>query len=243
MSNGLLTDRDVKEQLNIVEKLLSGATSDDEFMAAMLRNQQILFSAIGSGQVITDKTDLPFGMAGLAVEPMDPNEPGSAVFDINGSRYIVTVYPSSEVNTNDVVFINGEGNEVAPANSVDDSQLLGIGSTQGSKRADSIERHVSDYAVTVQPGETKTVLKENVTPGSQWVEIGTTSKDDSRYIYKVDGTEIFDGPLATPLGLYNDLYRFPSPIKANSQIEVGVRRLQSAGSSADYVSKITYYEG
>jgi hypothetical protein len=182
-------------------------------------------------------------MAGLAVEPMDPNEPGRAIFDLNGSKFVVTVYPSAEVTSNDVVFINGDGNEVAPANTIDESQLLGIGSNQGSKRAGAIERYISEDTVTIQPGETKTVLATNVGPGSQWVETGTTANDNSRYIYKVDGTEIFDDPLETPLGLYNELYRFPSPAKANSGIEVEVTRTESAGSSADYVSKITYYEG
>lgn len=243
MSNGLLTDDDVKEQLNIVEQLLSGASSDDEFMAAMLRNQQVLFSAIGGGRVITDKDDLPNGMAGLAVEPMDPDEPGRAIFDLNGSKYVVTVNPTSGVSTNDVVFINGDGNEVAPANSIDESQLLGIGSTQGSKRASAIERYSSDSQVTIQPGETKTVLKTNVESGTQWVETGTTSNNNSLYQYKVDGNDIFDNKVETPLGLYNGLYRFPNPIRADGEIEIEVTRDESASSSADYVSKITYYQG
>lgn len=242
MSNGLLTDDDVKQQLNTVEQLLSHATSDDEFMAAMLRNQQVLFNAIGSGQVITDKNNLPSGMAGLAVEPMDPDEPGQAVFDMNGSKYVVTVYPSAEIATNDVVFINGEGNEVAPANNIDEGQLLGIGSDSGSKRAGAIERDTSDSEVTVEPGETETILRTRLSEGGSWVESGTTAEDYSKYNYKVDGTEILSEPLDTPFGVYNNLYEFPQPIKVNSEVEIQVTRTSDANNAATYVSKITYYE-
>ena len=101
MSGVTIGNDDVREQLNIVEQLLSGASSDDEYMAAMLRNQELMFNVLSSDTTAYDTGNLPDGIAGLAVEPMDKNEPGMAVFDINGAKRLIQVTPSAEIATNE----------------------------------------------------------------------------------------------------------------------------------------------
>jgi hypothetical protein len=242
MSGATIGNEDVREQLSVVEQLLSNATSDDEYMAAMLRNQELMFNVLSSDTTAYDTSNLPDGIAGLAVEPMDSQEPGLAVFDINGAKRIIQVTPSAEIDTNDVVFINGENNEVAPARSVDEGQLLGIGSNAGSREANAISQDTTGSPVTLGPGDSATLVEADLDAGGLWIETGTSAQDNTKYQYEVDGNEIFDEPLDTPLGLFNSVYRYPQPLKARSQIEVKALRLESASGVADYVSKIRYYE-
>lgn len=242
MSGAPLTNDDVRDQLSVVERLLSNATSDDEYMAAMLRNQELMFSVLASDTTVFDTENLPNGIAGLAVEPMDPREPGLAVFDLNGAKRIIQVTPSAEIASNDVVFINGDNNEVAPAQTVDEGQLLGIGSNAGSRQATAISQETTGDPITLAPGESAPLVNANIESGGLWIETGTSAQDNTKYQYEVDGNEVFDEPLDTPLGLFNDVYRYPQPLKTNSEITVRALRLESAAGSADYVSKIRYYE-
>lgn len=242
MSGAPIGNEDVRQQLSIVERLLSNATSDDEYMAAMLRNQELMFGVLSSDTTAFNTENLPDGIAGLAVENMDPEEPGLAVFDINGAKRIIQVTPSAEIATNDVVYINGDDNEVAPARTVDEGQLLGIGSNAGSREANAISQETTGDPVTLGPGQSATLVEATLETGGLWIETGTSAKDNTKYQYEVDGNEVFDEPIDTPLGLYNSVYRFPQALKANSQIEVKALRLESAGGAADYVNKIRYYE-
>jgi len=242
MSGVTIGNKDVREQLNIVEQLLSSASSDDEYMAAMLRNQELMFNVLSADTTAYDTSNLPDGIAGLAVENMDPQEPGLAVFDINGAKRLIQVTPSAEIATNDVVYINGEGNEVAPARTVDEGQLLGIGSNAGSRQANAISQATTGDPISLSPGESTTLVEADLEGGGLWIETGTSAQDNTKYQYEVDGNEVFDDPLDTPLGLFNNVYRYPQPLKANNEITVRALRLESAGGSADYVSKIRYYE-
>jgi len=242
MSGSPVTDEDVREQLNAVETALARANSDDEFMAAMLRNQQLLFNVIGQSLGSFDIGNLPMKSAGLAVEDMAVGEPGRAVFDLNGTKKVATVTPTSEVKRNDVVYINGPDNEVTAANSIDEGQLLGIGIDNGTKTAAAIEKKVTRDPVTLEPGEVATLLKVESETGGSWNQVGSNDATYTEYAYFVDGESIFDEPQFEPLGLYNDLYSFPQALKFSGTIEVRAQRQADAPGPEDYFSKVVYYE-
>ena len=242
MSGSPVTGKDVREQLNAVEKALARASHDDEFMAAMLRNQQLLFGVIGQSLGSFDIDNLPMRAAGLAVEDMAQGEPGRAVFDLNGTKKVANVTPTSEVKKNDVVYINGPDNEVTAANTIDEGQLLGIGVDNGTKRSAAIEKSVTREPIELEPGEAKTLLAVSSETGGSWHQVGTHDATYTEYAYFVDGESIFNEPQFEPLGLYNDMYSFPQPLKFASSIEVRAQRQADAPGPEDYFSKVVYYE-
>lgn len=103
------------------------------------------------------------------------------------------------------------------------------------------DRIESESPVTVQPGETATVLSVEV-DGARWVASGTTDRDNSRYRYVVDGDAVVSESLRSPLGLFNDLRTFPEPIVARDSIRVDVRRTVAAAGPAEYVSNVEVFE-
>lgn len=104
----LVTVGEVRERLNIVERLTSAASGQDEFLAAILRNQQVqLLQELGraglpggpGGEGIYDDAEtgaLPQSIIGVAAEDIDINAKGSAVFQLEGSVFEAEVRNSSD---------------------------------------------------------------------------------------------------------------------------------------------------
>jgi len=95
----------------------------------------------------------------------------------------------------------------------------------------------TEQDVTINPGETKTVLEVR---DSGWLwEVGVNDETYSTYMLVVDGTEI-EEPQPQPWGLYNDPYRFPKPIEFGSSVEIRVERHSDAPGPAVYYAKVRY---
>jgi len=164
------------------------------------------------------------------------NDTGPVTFQIGGTVFATTIRADGDIGAGDPVRVIAPGNIAEPLQDVALS-LLGFGGSIGAGRFD---REETDTAVTIPPGDTATVLRVPA-DGADWVSVGTSDNPPSEYQYYVDGVQVFDQPLKSPLGLYNEPFTFPTPLGVDREIRVEVTRPQSASASADYVSKITLF--
>jgi hypothetical protein len=240
-----VTIEDVEQEISLVESLMEGLSSDDEFLQAILHNSRMMGMVLG--QMVEgsdpnlgfDRMDMPDGYVGIAIEDITSGSTGGSIFSANGSNIFTTITAGEKINEGDVVVVTGDSNKATRLTEVDDS-YLSIGKIEysgvGSAGFDVIE---SESDVTIQPGETKTVLSADFNSQTFWWETGTNDETYSTYEYLVDGDNLLDQSNSQPLGLYNDMYRFPAPITIGGNVEIKVTRDGSAGGPQDYYSKIT----
>lgn len=131
-----VTQEDVDKQINLFEWLQSGLEIEDDFLRAILANQTAIGAQIASmgksGSAGIDLNNLPNGMVGVAAEDIHDNSSGSAIFSIDGSRFMVQVTAERQnVDAGRFVIINGEGNKVVegPKSLPDVNVILSGGST------------------------------------------------------------------------------------------------------------------
>lgn len=106
--------------------------------------------------------------------------------------------------------------------------------------ASSFKQESTDEPIAVEPGDNRDILKVNLKSSALWYEVGSKDHTDTGYQYVVDDTDVLGSRQSEPIGLYNNVYRFPHPIVANDKIVVNVRRDSSANGPADYYSKVRY---
>lgn len=268
---GYITPDDVREELNLIESLRSRVTGTDEYMTAMLENQRIMLMQMLSdmqtsptGQrpiaqvdvdnqgrpegynvdvrpVPEEETDsdltIPVSAVGVANTTIYENNSGEGTFQINGTVFSDTVRASEDIPAGEPIKVIAPGNVVAAVNDAATS-LLGYSAAISGTRFEQTE---TQQNVSVSPDETETVLQVN-SGNADWVYVGTNDETYSDYQYLIDGEELFDTPLKEPLGLYNDPFRFPTPLSVGSSITVQVTRLSGASGAQDYFSKVGYYE-
>jgi len=109
--------------------------------------------------------------------------------------------------------------------------------TQRTIRPENWVEVSSEYDVTVNPNETKTVLRV-VDSGYLW-EVGVNDETYTVYYLYVDDV-LVGKPQYQPWGLYNSPYRFPAPIEFGRSVEIKVYRDKDAASPADYYAKVRY---
>jgi hypothetical protein len=235
---------DVQRQLNVLERLSQHVSSDDDLLIALLENQNLMLQNMTSmmGGSFQGPNSLSANQAGLALKDIDKGDTGRILFEERGTKMVVRAEAGNSIEREEVVYVSEtEGPVVLPANDVSEGQLFGIG-PGGSRRASQFFIGEPDEPTTLEPGDEKTVYELDVSSVSLWWETGTTSDPDSSYQYIVDGEELFNEPLTSPIGLINDRFRFPQPIQFSDGLKVIVLRDQSAQSNKDYTSRLTYYE-
>jgi len=253
-----ITREDVERQLNVLEQITNAIGGEDDILRAVLHNQALMLKQIdafnqqGAGGRLAGEGDrdsrsepssgLSINQAGIAIEEIPKGGQGQVVFNQRGSDFVETVEASNKVEADDIVYVNNLPNEVVPANSVDEGQLFGISAGDVAREGRTINADETDSAVNVGPGDgITTVLEVEVDGRGFWWETGTTDRDETDYIYKVDGDELFDDRQRAPLGLFDNRFRFPQAIRVQDKIEVLVERDQGAPTDS-FVSKFIYYD-
>lgn len=181
MASEIVTQDDVKRNLNLLERILDSASSDDEYLAAVIQNQMLMTQAlsnIGVGDSVVvneshttntgtipsggatndsrsgvDTNNLPIGYIGLALEEITSSSEGKAKFTLGGTEMEVTVEANNDINKDQAVTIVGSGNLVSP-----------------SVRAKSIE--------SSEPDENNTATY--YTSGEDAIEVTETDLSDGR---------------------------------------------------------------
>jgi hypothetical protein len=262
---------DVVDELNFIERMRNELSSGDEFLEAILTNQRLLALQIiqrmqeqtgrslpvdavdtendGSpagyrvdarpvpeGKLINDSM-VPLDAVGLANRTIYENDIGPATFQVNGTVFATTIRVTEDVGSGDPIRVVAPGNITEAVGDVALS-LLGLPGSIGVGTFDVAE---TDDNVEIQPGETAHVLRVTV-GGGDWVSVGTNDETHTEYQYTIDGEELLETPLKEPLGLYNDPYKFPTPLSADQTFGVKVTRQNSASGAAEYYSKAAYFD-
>lgn len=247
MAEEFVSPSDIKDEISFIEGLMDSLSTDDEYLHAILENQRLFAMKMlqdsnpgGSSGESINIDNLPLGFAGVMASDSPAEDSGTAIFSLQGSSVVTRVKPVEDVSSGEVVRVSDENNVVRVVNDVDRSDIANISETfiMGAG-FDVIE---SGENVSVDPGEEKIILEEDIKGTANWWESGTNDEKYTEYQYIVDGDELLDDWKSQPLGLYNDMYRFPRPIRAVSSIKVKVRRSDQAPSSEEYYSKITITE-
>lgn len=241
MVTGSITDEEVKEHLNFIEELMSHASANDEYLAAILNNQRLMVQAL-SGEttpVNGESSGIPSGTAGLATEGISQGDVGEILFKVDGRTVLSDFRAGTEINPDEVVRVAETDGEVYPASDVPPSKLDFGEISFSSSKATKFVFEETDDDVTINPGETKTVVSVQVNEPVGWYETGTNDTTFSEYQYVVDGEDMLQEPLKKPLGLYNDMYRFPEPILVSNSLEIRVTRQSDASGPHDYFSNVT----
>lgn len=267
---GYVTPSDVSDELNYIEWLRQQISGTDEYMEAMLQNQRLLGMAMLSqmqsqsgrsqpvGSIDLDSNGSPAGYGtnkrpvpeeelinesmvpldavGIANRTIYENDIGPATFQVNGTIFATTVRVADDIASGDPLRVIAPGNIVRPVQDVALS-LLGL---PGSIGVDSFQVEETETNVEIAPGETAYVIRPSLQSGS-WVSTGTNDETHTLYQYTIDGEPLLDDPLKEPLGLYNDPYSFPNPLSVDRQFGVRVTRQESASGSAEYFSKVVYF--
>ena len=239
-----VTREDVERQLNVLERLSGYISSDDELLMALIQNQNLMLQNMTSmmGGSFQGPDSLSVNQAGLAIEDIEKGDVGRVLFEERGTKIVLRAKAGNEIGAEEVVYVSEpDGPVVLPANSVSEGQLFGIG-PGGARDASEFFIDESDESVTVDPGNTEDILEVEVESVSLWWESGTTSDPDTSYQYIVDGERLFNDYITSPIGLINDMYRFPQPIQFNSELKIKARRDSGTNNSNDYDSRVTYYE-
>jgi hypothetical protein len=239
-----VTIEDVEQEISLVESLMEGLSSDDEFLQAILHNSRMMGMVLG--QMVEgsdpnlgfDRMDMPDGYVGIAIEDITSGSTGGSIFSANGSNIFTTITAGEKINEGDVVVISGGDNKATRLTEVDDS-YLSIGKIEYSGvEAAGWELDETPSDVTVSPGESATVLEVQASRQKFWWETGTNDETYTTYQYVVDGEKMLDDPISQPLGLYNDMFRFSAPITFRDSLEIKVNRGESAPGDKDYFSKV-----
>lgn len=244
-SDRYITPKEVRRELNILENIESIIDSDDEFLQAILHNQKITGMLVlqmmerGGPDGGISRTNIPNGHVGISIDDISTGSTGGAIFSANGSNIYANISAKEDINREDVVVVTGEGNKVTRLTEIDGS-YLSIGKIDFSGiESGGFDVHQTENNVTIGPGESKVVLDVAFNSQTFWWETGTNDETFSTYEYIVDGDNLMDNPNTQPLGLYNDMYRFPTPIVVSDSLQIKVNRNSSAGGNEDYYSKIT----
>lgn len=257
------TVKEIRDELNIIEQVLAGADSSDEYLEAIVRNQNLMIelqSEIAASQegsnvvqggdnIVNEQGDqinaeslfgeigqiLP-GTAGIAVSDVKSGETGQFLYNQNGRNAISGVRAGKEIEEGQVSVYSGQDGKIYPVNDIEQNDLSMGAVSDSLKDSSSFGYFESDEETVIAPGASDVVLEANIGSLGGVYRVGTTDANYSQYQYLVDGEPILDEPSSQPLGLYNDMFEFPNPIKVSGTFEVLVQREESAPGTEAYVS-------
>jgi len=240
MSTDPTAPQDVREHLNIIERLVDGASSSDEYFEAIIRNQAMMIALMeggGSGSPDIGSFGVPTNTAGIAVQGASEGDLAEFLYKTDGRTVIDNFEVASDIADGEVATINSDG-ELQPTTGVAQGDLdFGNIATSTSNAGGFIYQETEQDA-TLQPGDTEVILEVNLNNSAAWYMTGTNDETYTSYDYKVDGESILGDPIPKPLGLYNNMFEFPEPLQVNNTLEVEVSRNSSAPGSDDYFSNV-----
>lgn len=244
MAREPLTGEEVERRLNLIEQVLSGTSSSDEYLEAILYTLNTLVQLeSGRGSTLgTRGGAVPDGTAGIAIDEIKETEEGTVLFKVDGRTVIAEVEAVREVPENEVVSYDSNQGGVIPQGDIDAAKLDFGEIATSTVKATVFEVAETEDTVTVEPGDTETVLDFNIEGGGSLLAVGNNDETYSNYIYEVDGNVLTSSPLTAPLGLYNDPYHFPQPLKVTNDVTLKVARDSDAPSSEEYYAKAIYFE-
>lgn len=232
------TPSDVEDDLSILEEVISGASSTDEYLEALLRSNIAMMEMMAENDLGTMKTvnGVPDSTAGMAVADTPEGNMGYVVFQVDGRSVVEKFEAIKDINAEEVVVVDWNQGGVIPVSNVGESHL-GIGGIEfQSEDVGSYEIYQTEDAVDILPGDEKTVLEISTTRPVAITKIGTNDETYSKYRYIADGERLNDVALYAPLGLYNDMFEFTKPLQFTEKFEVVVKRDSDAKGVADYYS-------
>lgn len=236
MADDLITPEDIRRQQNLIERFSNYVEGEDDILRGILQNQQVMTEIMLRQVTGSVAGDLSEGRAGVMLEATSGGSTGRAVFNVNGNDVVQTVSPTNDVNKDDVIIVSGPDNEVELTNAASKADLGGF--LGGTQSAGVFKYEETDENVSIDPGEGfQTVLTTDAGTASGWYEVGVNDEQYALYQYEVDGNQLLDEPAKSPLGLYNDPYRFPKPLRVNSNVTVQVKVDNSAPGPIDFFAK------
>lgn len=231
---------DVKEHLNFIEELIAGASSSDEYLEAIVRNQQLMIALMeGGGGSVPEigSVGVPEDTAGIAIQSASKGDLAEFLYKNNGRTIVSKLESSSDIQGGEVVTVNSDG-DLEPSSGVSQGDLdFGNISTSAKGPGDLVYGDTQND-VSIDPGDSETVLEVNLNDGGAWYSAGTNDETYSLYQYHVDGEPLLEDPIPKPLGLYNNMFEFPEPIEVQNSVSVEVTRQSDAPGSAKYFSNI-----
>jgi len=127
-----VSPQEVRREIDFIEDLMGGLSSDDEYLQAILHNQKMMGMLMlqmveGSdgraGPTPSDPTNLDVGAVGIAAEDISSSSTGVGVFNAKGSWYSVGVNAQQQINEDDIIVVNGQDNEVIPSTDISRDHL------------------------------------------------------------------------------------------------------------------------
>jgi len=240
MSSDPTGPQDVREHLNIIERLVSGASSSDEYFEAIIRNQAMMIQLMeGGGASVPEigSFGVPENTAGIAIQGASENDLAEFLYKTDGRTVVDNFEAASDIDDGEVATVNS-GGRLEPTVGVSQGDLDFGNIATSTSNAGSFIYGDTDSNVRVLPGDTETVLELNLNNGGAWYSSGTNDETYSLYQYYVDGEALLQDPIPKPLGLYNNMFEFPEPLQVNSSIEVEVTRQGGAPGSEEYFSNV-----
>jgi hypothetical protein len=239
MQDQFITVEEVRDSLNALEAIETRLSGEDDFLAAMVRNQRVIAQAVLANGTV-GIGDVPPHTAGLAVDDAKSGSSIDVLFQLDGRTVVESFRSENSVSKGETLVVAEDGESVRPVVEVDESKLT-IGSTSRAF-IQSSDYYVKETNGTVEaePGEEVEVL--SIEPNSKRGihAIGTVDREDTEYIYKVDGSSLLDEPMPSPLGLYNNMHEFPQPLSFNEAFKVKARLDDDAPGPREYFSKAEY---
>jgi len=235
--------QEVREELNIVEQSLDSASSTDEYFEALLKSNNILVELMRKQVVGADgyTTVPPDNTAGIVVYDVNAGDNVDFLYKDNGRTLIANVDANTELEASEVAKYDGDQEGLIPVSDVRQGDL-DFGSMASALHEPNefiftdTTTQTDSGKVEVEPGEEKVIL-ETETPSQVGLrEIGTNDVTYTMYQYEIDGEDMLTNPILKPLGLYNDRYEFPEPVRVKSKLKVKVMREEDASAPEEYFS-------
>lgn len=271
--DGVITVQDIQQELNFIEHLTNVVSGTDDYLEAMVENQRlqlmamlqqnssaanvglVTFGVVEAGDPILDQynvdvnpvpqselltqQNLPLASVGITNTRIYENDTGYSTFQLGGTVFSEKVRATEDIPAGTPIRVVAPGNIVEEQSNVATS-FIGL---SGRLSPEAFQVDETDQNVTVQPGEREVILNVPLPDDSAWYATGTNDETFAEYYYLVDGEEMFDEPLKSPYGLYNDPEPFPTPIRADQSISVEVALDSAASSSKEFYSKFLFSEG
>lgn len=238
MSSDPTGPQEIEDHVNFIERLIGNATATDEYLEAIIRNQTVMIGLMEDGGANVPEigsVGTPQDTAGIVIQGASEGDLAEFLYKDNGRTIVKKFETSSDIRQGEVAVLNSVG-EVEPKSGVRQGDLdFGNIATQSGNASDFVYGDTPED-VTIEPGDTETVLSVSVNGGGSLQSIGTNDETFSLYQYNVDGESILPEPLPKPLGLYNSMFEFPVPLSVGERLEVEVTRQEDAPAPQSYYS-------
>lgn len=111
LAEGAVSSQQVENELGLAESLLSRATSTDEYLEAIVRNQRAGLLQSGVSNVFGPRTgqDIPPGVLGTALEALNEQQTGEVLFNISGTERVYVMRATEDIAGGRTVRVTPDG--------------------------------------------------------------------------------------------------------------------------------------